>query len=124
MLHIHRTAHLHDFPRTSLQSYTATRLQSYTPTIQQTIQQDKGVPETAPRRKASRCYPFYLYRSFDDSPPLRQLLVSGNNGEHSLNSEGDARYLMPSASCGLQLLYQSTVASAGIAPSTAAYSVG
>lgn len=32
--------------------------------------------------------------------------------------------LMPSASCGLQCLSQNTVASVGIAPRTAAYSVG
>lgn len=33
-------------------------------------------------------------------------------------------HLIPSASCGLQPLYESTAASVGIAPNTAAYSVG
>lgn len=40
---------------TELHHYTPTPLQSYTQSIQQGNQQNKGVPETAPRRKAS-CY--------------------------------------------------------------------
>lgn len=51
-----RTAYLHGFPHTSLRSYTTTLLHACHPAG---IQQDKGVPEMAPRRIASCYYLFY-----------------------------------------------------------------
>ena len=48
-----------------LHRYTATELHTYHPAG---IQQDKGVPEMAPRGIAACYYPFYLYRSFGDPP--------------------------------------------------------
>ena len=123
----HMPTHLHGSHHTSLRSvplriYLTTRLPSYTPAelhVKHSARQ-RGARNGTPQ-ESCLLLSFLSLSLFRRSALRRQLLISSHNGGRSSYSEsegchGRRRRQRP--------FYQSTVASVGIALSTAAYSVG
>lgn len=123
----HMPTHLHGSHHTSLRSvslriYLTTRLPSYTPTelhVKHPARQ-RGARNGTPQ-ESCLLLSFLSLSLFRRSALRRQLLISSHNGGRSSYSESEG---CNGCRRRQRTFYQSTVASVGIAPSTAAYSVG